>query len=219
MKRDFTDIGTFTLESGVMRISDPCYKKDVWCTGIIPNCRTGRWEAVTAYYNDGLFGRRVSMLAARAVDSSASFDLLDELGDLAVGDFDVGVDSGQAGMYDDATYGLDSIAESLPTPPDKIYGTEPGSLWYSCCCEATDTEIRADVLPNGVVSRSGFGDGGYTAFYHIGQDKKVDLIAIQYIDEEMEDAQEEDNVDDEDLAIEAAVLLLLAGNDERTSCH
>lgn len=213
MKRDFTDIGTFTLESGVMRISDPCYKKDVWCTGTIPNCKTGKWEAVTAYYNDGLFGRRVSMLAARAVDGNASFDLLDELGDLAVGDFEVGVDSGQAGMYDDATYGLDSIVESLPTPDD-IYGTGPGSLWFSCCCEASDAENCADVLPNGVVSRSGFGDGGYTAFYHIGKDKKVDLIAIQYIDEEMEDAQEEDDEDDENLAAEAAALLSISNSAE-----
>lgn len=213
MKRDFTDIGAFSLESGVMRISDPCYKKDVWCTGAIPNCKTGKWEAVTAYYNDGLFGRRVSMLAARAVDGNASFDLLDELGDLAVGDFEVGVDSGQAGMYDDATYGLDRIVESLPTPDD-IYGTGPGSLWFSCCCEATDTENCADVLPNGVVSRSGFGDGGYTAFYHIGKDKKVDLIAIQYIDEEMEDAQEEDDEDDENLAAEAAALLSISNSAE-----
>lgn len=185
---DIKEIGTFTLSSGTMRISDPCYDKTVWCSGAIPNCVTGEWQAGVAYYNDAMWGRRVALLTAKAACSEVVFNLVDDLYALELAPFEVGVDSGQAGMYDDASYGLDSTVEDLPEP-DEIYGDEPGSLWYSVCCSVTDSDDHAGVIPTGVVSRSGFGDGGYTAFYHKDSNGKTDLIAILYIDPDLEDEE------------------------------
>lgn len=195
MNWNIKEIGTFTLSSGAMRVSDPCYDKTVWCAGIIPNCVTGEWQTGVAYYNDALFGRRVALLAARAADSEADFSLVDDLYALELAGFEVGVDSGQAGIYDNDSYGLDSTVEGIPEP-DEIFGDEPGSLWYSVCCSATDSDDHAGVIPTGVVSRSGFGDGGYTAFYHKDDNGKTDLIAILYIDPSLE-SQEEDAGEEE----------------------
>lgn len=181
MSWNIKEIGTFTLSSGIMRVSDPCYDKTAGCAGIIPNCVTGEWQAGVAYHNDTLFGRRVALLAAKAANSEADFNLVDDLYALELAGFEVGVNSGQAGIYDNDSYGLSSTVEGLPEP-DEIFGDEPGCFWYSVCCSVTDSNDHAGVIPTGVVSRIGFGDGGYTAFYHKDGNGKADLIAILYID-------------------------------------
>lgn len=198
MNWDIKEIGTFTLNSGTMRISDPCYDKTVWCSGTIPNCVIGEWQAGAAYYNDAMFGRRVALLVAKAANSSVGFDLANDIYALTPAPFEVGVDSGQAGMYDDVSYGLDSTVEDLPEP-DEIFGDEPGCLWYSVCCSVTDGDDYAGVIPTGVVSCSGFGDGSYTAFYHKDGNGKTNLIAILYIDPSLE--SQEDDVGEEEAAL------------------
>lgn len=195
MNLDIEKIGTFMLKSGNMRVSDPCYDKATWCAGVIPDCRTGKWEALVSFYDDGLPGRRVSILAARAVGANTGFDLLDSLNKLEHASFEVGVDSGQAGMYDDETYRLDSTVPGIPNPSEED-GVEPGELWYEYCCDITLNPEKAGVIPTGVVSRSGYGDGCYPVFFHKGKDGKVDLIAIRYILEDAKDDSED--YDEED---------------------
>ena len=56
----------------------------------------------------------------------------------------------------------------------------------------TDGDNHAGVIPTGVVSRSGFGDGGYTAFYHKDGNGKTNLIAVLYIDPDQEDKEEDE---------------------------
>ena len=114
MNWDIKEIGTFTLSSGTMRISDPSYDKTSGCSGTIPNCVTGEWQAGVAYHKDTLFGRRVALLVAKAANSSVRFDLANDIYALNLAQFEVGGDSGQAGMFDDASYGLDSTVEDLP---------------------------------------------------------------------------------------------------------
>jgi hypothetical protein len=45
-------IGTFQT-SGVLRISDPCYDRKVWCSGIVKNCKPGKWTAFLDYSDEG----------------------------------------------------------------------------------------------------------------------------------------------------------------------
>ena len=47
MKRncEFIDLGEFEMTSPVMRVSDPCYERDVWCCGTVDHCKLGTWEA------------------------------------------------------------------------------------------------------------------------------------------------------------------------------
>lgn len=191
MNWDIKEIGTFTLSSGTMRISDPSYDKTSGCSGTIPNCVTGEWQAGVAYHKDTLFGRRVALLVAKAANSSVRFDLANDIYALNLAQFEVGSDSGQAGMFDDASYGLDSTVEDLPEP-DEIFGDEPGCFWYSVCCSVTNGDDYAGVIPTGVVSRSDFGNGGCPAFYHKDGNRKVDLIAILYIDPDLEGEEDDD---------------------------
>lgn len=46
MKRncEFIDLGEFEMTSPVMRVSDPCYERDVWCCGTVDHCKLGTWE-------------------------------------------------------------------------------------------------------------------------------------------------------------------------------
>ena len=70
----------------------------------------------------------------------------------------MGVDSGQAGFYVLESYRNDDIGTwSFNNPDDLI-----GEGWYSACCDQTCyTDERAGLVPGGVVSSSGYGDGGY----------------------------------------------------------
>lgn len=42
-KTDLKRLGSFTI-TGQMRVSDPCYKPEVWCSGVL-NTKPGVWEA------------------------------------------------------------------------------------------------------------------------------------------------------------------------------
>ncbi len=53
-------IGTFQTSSDVLRITDPCYDKNVWCTGTLKNCKVGKWSAFIKYSFEGAWGTRVA---------------------------------------------------------------------------------------------------------------------------------------------------------------
>lgn len=42
----------FSVESGAMRVTDPCYEMDVWCAGTAENVMNGRWSAQVQYFNE-----------------------------------------------------------------------------------------------------------------------------------------------------------------------
>jgi len=90
--------------------------------------------------------------------------------------FEVGVDSGQAGFFDDAFYQNDTVFEELPAP-----GFAIGDLWYRHVCDITLSKMSAGVLPYGVVSSSGFGDGGYTCYTHADENGVIDFAFIVFI--------------------------------------
>lgn len=166
-----------------MRISDPSYDKNVLSAQVLDNCRTGEWEAATYYTSDG-WGRRVSILAARNIAGGANFSMLDniEKGSAELEDFDdvIGVDAGMAGIFDDSVYGMDSTFKGWPEPVN-LFSNRPGAKWFGHCCDILDNSDQAGILPFGVVSHSGFGDGAYEGFYHTGEDVKVDLVAVVFI--------------------------------------
>lgn len=101
-------------------------------------------------------------------------------------EFIVGVDSGQAGIFDHQIYRVDEsvIGETEFMPEDK---------WYSSCCDQTLGELGAGVINGGVVSSSGFGDGGYEAFIAKNAEGKVIAVQIVFITEEdlLEDEDED----------------------------
>lgn len=149
-------VGEFNLSAGVMRVSDPCYAPDTWCAGTFP-ARPGKWRAEIETSDEGAWGTRVASLTVRheSVDDSASPEQRSEV--------DVGVDSGQAGFFDDARYA------DVPGRPDDDSAPNPrGLYWEACRCTGYDHRDNhtlprlAGILRDiGAVSSSGYGDGGY----------------------------------------------------------
>lgn len=76
-------------------ISDPCYDLLPWCCGILENVKSGTWHTKTENLNVNCWGDRCSALIAW----HESIDEPDK-DDFEKTDINVGVDSGQAGIYD-----------------------------------------------------------------------------------------------------------------------
>lgn len=107
-------LGAFEVSSDKLVISDPCYNLGTWCMGTVPNVKPGLWTASIGVANTGEFGERIAFLAAFHQVSPSIQKLK-----ACPASFDVGVDSGQAGL-----------------------------------------------IPYGVVSSSGLGDGCYCCYYY-----------------------------------------------------
>ncbi len=189
-KANLTQIGSFEL-SGKMRVSDPCYKPDVWCCGTL-NTRPGTWDAAVMVMDNkmtGGWGDRVAVLAAKHEDCitpldtetiNNSTDKSKVLSPWKMADFEVGVDSGQAGFYDDANF----VARNGGDDED----------WYDSMCEITLSSAKAATFSDGVVTRSGYGDGGYPCIYRTGSDGLVEFVYVIFIGDESDEDWEEDEV-------------------------
>jgi hypothetical protein len=154
----------FEIVSNKIVASDPCYSLPTWCQGVINNVKNGTWNAYAELTNEGSWGDRISTLTICHKDhehelESFILDLFEEDNELP---FTFGVDSGQFGFFDFASYRNDAAAKDLPKYDfGDNYDVEAGDEWYRSCVEITLGEKQWGVLPNGVVSTSGFGDGSY----------------------------------------------------------
>jgi hypothetical protein len=186
-----TELGSFELTGTVLRISDPCYDRDVWCCGTIQNCLPGTWEASILTKDEGAWGHRISALIARHVTgpkhTAINRGVCNGSGTWSICDFEVGVDSGQAGIFDDAHYQDNTVFE-----PGMKCRQKFGDLWYSYCCNLTLSPIQGGVLPFGAVASSGYGDGSYDCTIHKNFDGKVDFVFIVFISDDEDDEPEDD---------------------------
>lgn len=153
------DNKTFEVTSGVIVASDPCYEIPTWCQGIIKNVKKGTWLAEIETSDDGVCGERISRLRVEHINANRTYQMKQI-------DMDGGVDSGQFGFFDKDFYRNDEAAKNL----NKYnFGGDfnrdgGGEEWYRACCELTLAKESWGVLPQGVVSSSGFGDGSYPIF-------------------------------------------------------
>lgn len=177
------ELGTFEVVSGKLVVSDPCYERDIWCAGTLENVRNGEWNASADYVNVEDWGRRVSKLIAQHMDCPDDNSLI-RRGTL----FEVGVDSGQAGIFDSQHYQDGSIL--LQHQPHAT-AEERKEAWYTYCCNLTLARLQAGVLPYGAVSSSGFGDGGYDCVQYVTNSGEVVKVEIEFITEDELDENEE----------------------------
>lgn len=181
---EMTVLGGFEMTSQTMRVSDPCYDRDVWCCGTFGKCKTGTWEAGVLKTDMGDWGVRCAVLAVRHKETGPVYSVIRQRKVYQMKDgwleqpIDVGVDSGQAGFYDEAFYQDNSIFKGMPEPEHDY-----GDLWYNHACDITLSEMSAGVMPYGVVSSSGFGDGSYVCYTHKGSDGEIDFAFVIFIDE------------------------------------
>jgi len=93
---------------------------------------------------------------------------------------EVGVDSGQCGIFQDSKYPEGDTGE---------WGEKDS--FYGKCCELTLGNENGGVLDFGIVSSSGYGDGSYDCLIFSSNDK-ISAIRIIFIsDENIEDEDED----------------------------
>ena len=118
--------------------------------GTLSNVEPGMWTAGIGVVDTGDFGKRIAYLSAFHQDSPDIRGLK-----VCPASFEVGVDSGQAGIFDFGHFQDESVIEDQEL-------TDFGSRWFTFCCYQTlDSEHHAGLIPYDVVASSGFGDGKY----------------------------------------------------------
>jgi hypothetical protein len=154
-------------------VSDPCYGFDTSCVGILKNMVPGFYECEINYSDEDEWGNRV-----------ASIEIIHEnaisIGFRNTTDFEVLVDSGQAGFFDYNYYKKFHSNKNK----DKNNNEE----WYDRVCDITLSRLQGGTIDKlGFVSSSGFGDGGYVCYYSKNLDNKIDAVCIEFITHNYED--------------------------------
>lgn len=171
----FTEIQEFNTDSGSVILSDPCYIRNadtkIWCNVVIDNVQQGTYVSFVEKGEYGDWGPRVKALYCCHKNYFISPELLKNVIIKSNIHFlDLGVDSGQFGIFDSSLLG--SFGEE---DYDKvIYLT-----WYA--------ENSFGTTDNYSVSSSGFGDGGYSAKALKNTKGKYIAFRVEFIgDEEQE---------------------------------
>lgn len=176
---------TITLEKEVM-VSDPCYTEPTWCQVKLKTVKPGEYNVFLKTHDAGEWGVRNSMLLV------VHKDHMDENLKWGQQKGEVGVDSGQAGIFSYSTYRKDGLEMEVPTigydgrnfdwldfPGEKHEGDD----WYKKMCKMTLTEEGFGSYQNGVVCRSGFGDGGYPLFT-AKKGRQIIAMAVDFLVED-----------------------------------
>lgn len=172
-------LGTFEIKSGSVIVSDHCYEVGAWCQAKIDNVETGEWLAFVKQSDEGSWGIRNAELIIFHINkmNRESFKWSME-------DAYIGVDSGQAGIYDINAYRNNDLIGDIQNK--FCFDIEKdGEKFYALNCDLTcGTELYAGVIRNGAVSSSGYGDGGYDLFTSKDDDGKIVAMKIVFIEEE-----------------------------------
>ena len=186
------DIRSFEVTSGALLLSDPCYNRGTWCAIYDLPATNGKWLTSIKEVDEGMWGNRIAELWAvneawavneslvetrnkqgvvLAADHSNIQEWMDGLPWVRI-EGSVSVDSGQAGIFDN----------NIPV------GARDGDVrtsFYEQVCDLTLGQDGWGVWNNqGSVSRSGDGDGGYTAV-GVYEDDKLVAVKIAYYEENL----------------------------------
>jgi hypothetical protein len=166
-----------TLAKEVM-VSDPCYSEPTMGQTKLDNVKPGNYYTFHKEHDSGDLGIRSSMIMVIHQDHiNDRLTWKKHAGE-------VGVDSGQAGIYSYDTYRKDGLDIEVP---DKTYDgrefflpvEDDGDDWYLKMCKITLSEKGWGTYSNGIISRSGFGDGGYPLFT-VSKGKQIIALAIDF---------------------------------------
>jgi hypothetical protein len=156
-------------------VSDPCYTIPTWCQIVVNDVLPGEYLSSVEMVDLNEWGTRSNTMVA------IHKDYLDAKLRFSEYPGTVGVDSGQAGIFDFDSYRNDEVAEGITTPSvDFNLGEKgEGEKWYEKMCKFTLSEKSWGVYDSGIVSSSGVGDGSYD-LYVAKIDKKVVALAIDF---------------------------------------
>jgi hypothetical protein len=111
---------TIKLGEKVM-VSDPCYGLNTWCQGVLENVLPGNYECEVEYKDEGVWGIRVAAIEVVHEDDGVCV--------FEAQDFEVGVDSGQAGIFD-----YDYYCQYHTDANDRKHVDDD---WYDRMCDLT----------------------------------------------------------------------------------
>lgn len=167
-------VGTFTVESGKVIVTDPCYQIDEEdeLQIILTNVKNGKWTAYISYTDE------------EVVESLyIYYDGKKPSGKWHVCEKVIGVDSAQAGIFDLATFGRDENIHFEVENVHNIEIDEEGLKYYVACSDIVSTDAQGGVVPGGAVSMSGYGDGLYEVKVKYNMLKEVVGVIIYFDDE------------------------------------
>ena len=145
----------FKVTSGGICCSDPCYAYP----SVHVDALNGDWVAKAEKTDEGSWGHRVSKIIVHHKSFSPIGNNYQTETKI------IGVDSGQAGVFDANIYNSGSF--------------------YDKCCSTTLGKQGYGYVDGGFVSSSGYGDGGYEAVIYKKNNKAV-AIEVTFISHEDE---------------------------------
>ena len=179
---------TITLSDKV-RVSDPCYDNDVWCKTMLTGVLPGEYEVTVERTDDASWGNRISQLQVVHKDYKHKNLVWDEHSE-------IGVDSGQAGVFCESSYRNDEVAKTINNGNGiRFDNSEDGDKWYEKMCRFTLSGEGWGAYETGVVTSSGYGDGGYPLEIVREDNGYIVGMRITYIfpeDEEEEEYEEDE---------------------------
>ena len=195
MKTETKELGIIKLNKKIV-VGDPCY--DVDSANTVKNVKPGIYHAFIRKADANSWGERISRIMVIHEDNLHQIHYQDDdflalenhfAPNLFITEGEiVGVDSGQAGVYD-----YDYFCRFQN---QRDYGM-PGD-WYNNVCQMTLSEEKGGVMDSRcAVSSTGYGDGGYrNILFHEKATKQIVGIIIDF-DVELEN-YENDYDDEED---------------------
>lgn len=170
------ELGTFNISSGKVLITDPCYDKDCVYQAKLDNVKCGAWFARVVIQEEDRVSRLVAMHQNYQKPRGLTWKNVS---------YDIGVDSGMAGMFDTNVYRDDSLVKETPrfiSENGFIPWKDSGDVWFAMCADAVHySNNSGGVLTGGCVSGTGYGDGVYKAEALRNGDGEVVGIRIIYL--------------------------------------
>lgn len=162
-----------------VKISDPCYSPNTWCSATLENVNAGNYYPFVKYLSTS-WGVRVAELVV--IKENLEDIELDSPEWEHLSDVEIGVDSGQAGIFD---YDYYEKQKEL----DEKFKEENGCDIYSnkwfygkCCIVNKEPYNWGEIDNKGVNAQAGFGDGSYD-LYVIKRKDLICAIKIVFINE------------------------------------
>ncbi|MEF3354954.1 DUF4241 domain-containing protein [Paenibacillus sp. GYB006] len=165
-------LGNFEVNSGQLVVADPCYELDTNTVimGVLELAANGTWNTEVEKVEIPDWGEANAKLTAyhqSVAEQGASLEWIKC-------PFVVGVDSGQAGIFDRNQYRVSEVS-------NLDGNADTDSEWYLACCDITDNGEEAGILTGGVVSRTGMGDGAYGVYKALNGQSQVVGVKIVFI--------------------------------------
>lgn len=160
-------------------VSDPCYSSVGGHCSLVLDTKPGKWLAAVDVVDEYFWGKRVAALRAWTLgvvtDEYEPHDVCVDSGQMSIVDYDY-YEGGNEGFGDESTFYGDACALTLAK------GAVGGLLKSG----------------RGVVSTTGYGDGGYRVVLKYDSDQQVIGIMVVFIEDEDDYDEDEDDRDEDE---------------------